>query len=819
MSDFITILRNIVVASSPNGVTTNNGYQNIEGIEFLANLKRINYGKKDGSHFLRTYLRCDDSNQCLPRKDCNVENVANFVILDCDKHIDRDDKKIDGAPDAKKISGILRIHNISHVLYGSFSHYIGNIGNRYRIIIPTNRPYTKEQLSLTVESIITLINSNLDDELLVNAKENNTWSQPWYYPRKPIGSNIDNLYFEYLDGKAIEITGPVTSLTNNFIQKNCAHAKNGQIPPIDAFNKQFALKDLLHQYGYKKVYVAESGKYEKWLSPQSRSGRAGITVIDNKFFSHHQDAFNDGYWHDAFDLMRVHEELTDTDAVKTAAQKTLILDGRTVDQYNKSITNKNRENEANLSSHPIPHNSILKQLLNKIISINFREKAKLGEKDKLKLNHLHIIVIETILELAKHNNWGICRNHDFIYLYNGAYWSLINEDELKAFLSNAAEIMSVDKYTSLHFSFRDQLYKQFIALAHLPKPKLSRDIVFINLKNGTFEITPKNTRLKPFSRDDFITYQLPFEYNPDAIARLFEEYLDKVLPDKKLQNILAEYLGYVFIRTSTLKLEKTLLLYGKGANGKSVFYEIVRSLFGEQNTSEYSLQNLTNDSGYQRAMIAHKLVNYASEINGRLEASIFKQLVSGEPVEARLPYGNPFIMTDYAKLIFNCNELPRDVEYTEAYFRRFLIIPFNITIPENEQDKQLAQKIIDKELSGIFNWVLRGLNRLLEQEQFTDSEIVRDIRKQYENESDSVRLFIDESGYKSSPTGYVMIKALYQEYRTYCQDEGFKPVSNVNFRKRLEYFNIVIEKKNIGKVAFVTKLVYIPTSYKQAGEK
>ncbi len=68
------------------------------------------------------------------------------------------------------------------------------------------------------------------------------------------------------------------------------------------------------------------------------------------------------------------------------------------------------------------------------------------------------------------------------------------------------------------------------------------------------------------------------------------------MPEQELQNILAEYLGYVFIRTSTLKLEKTLLLYGSGANGKSVFYEIVRSLLGEQNTSEYSLQSLT----YQR---------------------------------------------------------------------------------------------------------------------------------------------------------------------------------------------------------------------------
>ena len=156
-------------------------------------------------------------------------------------------------------------------------------------------------------------------------------------------------------------------------------------------------------------------------------------------------------------------------------------------------------------------------------------------------------------------------------------------------------------------------------------------------------------------------------------------------------------------------------MYGTGANGKSVFFEVVQALLGSDNVSSYSLQSLTNDNGYFRAKLANKLVNYASEINGNLETSIFKQMVSGEPVEARLPYGQPFTLTQYAKLIFNCNELPKDVEHTNAYFRRFLIVPFDVTIPPDEQDKTLHTKIIDNELSGVFNWVLEGLDRLLKQ--------------------------------------------------------------------------------------------------------
>jgi putative DNA primase/helicase len=217
---------------------------------------------------------------------------------------------------------------------------------------------------------------------------------------------------------------------------------------------------------------------------------------------------------------------------------------------------------------------------------------------------------------------------------------------------------------------------------------------------------------------------------------------------------------------------------------------------GNENVSSYSLQSLTNDNGYFRAKLANKLVNYASEINGKLETSIFKQLVSGEPVEARLPYGQPFMLNQYAKLIFNCNELPKDVEHTNAYFRRFLIIPFDVTIPEQEQDRQLHTKIIEKELSGVFNWVLEGLNRLLEQKHFSICEAAQNAVEQYKIESNSVKLFLDDNGYKSSPTDYRLIKELYLEYRAYCNEDGMSAFRKVNFSKQLQMLGVSLDRES-----------------------
>jgi putative DNA primase/helicase len=452
----------------------------------------------------------------------------------------------------------------------------------------------------------------------------------------------------------------------------------------------------------------------------------------------------------------------------------------------------------------IPHKDVLSQMLDKVESLDYQKEAKTDKK--LSKKHFLVITVEKILELAKKYDWGLCKRLDFIYLYNGAFWNEIEKDTLQAFLGSVAYKMGVDRFESKYHRFRDELLKQFMVTAHLPAPEKYGPEVLINLKNGTVEINPEaetKVQLRPPESDDFITYQLPFEYDPYATSPRFDKYMDKVLPSKDLQNLLAEYLGYIFLKPSTLKLEKTLLLYGTGANGKSVFFDIVNAMLGDENVSTYTLKSLTNQNGYYRAKLANKLLNYATEIDGEMNTALFKQLVSGEPVEARLPYGEPFTLTNYAKLIFNCNELPSDVEHTNAFFRRFLIVPFDVTIPPEEQDKQLSRKIVEDELSGVFNWVIEGLHRLLEQKDFTECDEVNQQIENYRKETDSVLSFIDERGYKASKTSYIRLSELYQAYRNYCEQDGYRACSNRKFSSRLKNAGYLTDRKEYGRVFYL----------------
>jgi putative DNA primase/helicase len=493
---------------------------------------------------------------------------------------------------------------------------------------------------------------------------------------------------------------------------------------------------------------------------------------------------------------------------------------------------------------PISHDDIMLKLLSKVVKVNYQELAYPGHDDLMlqkerieknmtnpdgsvanlpskvkevyneiikKLNgmvvtkqHYVIYTIDEILRLAIHNDWGICRNNGFIYFYNAAFWRFSEEDELKTFLSAVALKMGIKYSESKYYKFVDELFKQFNFSASMPKAPITKGTTLVNLQNGTFEISPKQQLIRLPNRKDFLKYQLPFEYDPLADAPIFKKFLNRVLPDLECQTVFAEYIGYVFIQSSELKLEKTLFCYGTGANGKSVMFEIIKALLGPDNVCNYSLQSLTDQTGYYRAHLANHLVNYASEINGNLESSIFKQLVSGEPVEARHIYGKPFTITNYAKMIFNGNTLPKDVEHTNAYFRRFLIIPFSVTIPAEEQDKDLDKKIVNSELPGVFNWVLAGLERVLKQRNFSKCDAAERMVSEYKTQSDTVALFLEDHNYEGSTTIKMLLANLHQEYISYCQTNKYIPCSNRILAERLRNLNYNVDREKKGTVVYLT---------------
>jgi putative DNA primase/helicase len=404
-----------------------------------------------------------------------------------------------------------------------------------------------------------------------------------------------------------------------------------------------------------------------------------------------------------------------------------------------------------------------------------------GKPRKQPQSEVIVLVIEHFKRWLNEIRLGARVLNGLPHLYGGTYWKPIDDQDCAGLLGELAERLGYQVVESRIFSFREKLLKQFYSDLAGGIDEKEPGRVLINLHNGTLEFVNGNETMRVFRKTDSLTYQLPFDYDECAICPMFEKYLARVLPDPTSRDVLAEYLGWLFLRD--LKLEKVLVLFGDGHNGKSVFFDVVNALLGEQNVSNLGLSSLSKIEN--RHQLGMSLLNFGSEISDRCDADLFKKLASGEPVEARRLYKDVFTMRNYARLAFNANTLPRDTEHTTGFFRRFLIVPFTETISEIEKDPDLANKIIAAELPGVFNWVMCGLRRLRKARKFSECHAADHALATYRKESDSVAMFLEDEGWHSASDAKVGKDQLYAGYRGYCQSAGCRPLSKNNFGKRL----------------------------------
>lgn len=221
-----------------------------------------------------------------------------------------------------------------------------------------------------------------------------------------------------------------------------------------------------------------------------------------------------------------------------------------------------------------------------------------------------------------------------------------------------------------------------------------------------------------------------YPYQPEAKAPFFMKFLDRVLPDKRQRDILQMFLGLGLIQAQDAfnknaggprgTVELCLILLGSGANGKSVLFNIMCALFGKQHITSVDYETMTaeGDEGMRgRATIRSALFNWSSDSDarkfGQKNTHIFKKIISGEPFQYRLLGQDVETSHTCPYLIFSLNQLPTSImDGSRGMLRRLQFVNFEVTIPKTQQDPNLAYKIIQSDLPGIFNWVLRGAKEI-----------------------------------------------------------------------------------------------------------
>ncbi|WP_367357377.1 phage/plasmid primase, P4 family, partial [Mesotoga sp.] len=308
----------------------------------------------------------------------------------------------------------------------------------------------------------------------------------------------------------------------------------------------------------------------------------------------------------------------------------------------------------------------------------------------------------------------------------------------------------------------------------------------IPLKNGSLAVSATNPpKLEQHSPEHGNKYVLPFDYDQNAKCPVFDAFLKSLDLGKGNEDLIQEIFGYFFLPMKALNLQKCVFFYGPGANGKSTMANLLFYMLGGiKNCSTLRVDQL---NGFELARVLDKPANIGSEVtSGKnyIDTQVLKSIVSGDALTINRKYKDPIDYVPQCKFLFTVNALPNVSDSSHGFARRLIIIEFNRIIPVEFQDEQLLDKLI-KEASGVFNWLLEGIERLLTNNVFTNTAQSDQVVARNYSESNPVYLWAESHTYYKEGN-FERTDWLYQSYRKWAVDSGFNALNITNFAKELK---------------------------------
>jgi putative DNA primase/helicase len=310
----------------------------------------------------------------------------------------------------------------------------------------------------------------------------------------------------------------------------------------------------------------------------------------------------------------------------------------------------------------------------------------------------------------------------------------------------------------------------------------------INCKNGELSLIDGEWQLLLHKREHYRTTQIPVTHDVNATAPRFMRFLDEVFagdPDKEdKEKALLEMIGYSLM--AHCKYERFIILVGTGANGKSVLLFVLESLIGGENIS--GVQPSTFDRAFHRAHLHGKLANIVTEIKQGevIDDASLKGIVSGEPTTVEHKFGHPFVMRPFATCWFGTNHMPHTRDFSDALFRRALILKFNnVFKPELGNCDPHLRDELTRELPGILNMALNAYTQAIIN-GFTIPQSCIEARDEWRIEADQVAQFIDAECVRND-NEEVRAQLLYEAYREWSRASGVHQALTIKtFRCRLD---------------------------------
>ncbi len=363
------------------------------------------------------------------------------------------------------------------------------------------------------------------------------------------------------------------------------------------------------------------------------------------------------------------------------------------------------------------------------------------------------------------------------------------------------------------------MLKEASALLSIDSSVLDANPWLFNCQNCTIDLKTGNFR--PHQRHDWITKISPVIFDPEAKAPTFEKVLQVCFSGKReLIDFVQRFAGYCL--SGSTKEQCLIIWWGGGANGKSTILNAIAEALGDyaQTTRPETLMVKHRDgipSDLAKLKGARLVTAAEAEDGHRLAESQIKQMTGGEKIQARALYQDWFEYTPEFKIVLCTNHKPVIRGEDFAIWRRIRLVPFTVTIPEQDRDKDLPDKL-RTELPGILTWIITGAAEWLTSGLGNPTE-VQEATADYKSEQSVINNFL-ESCCVVQIDAQVEGGQLFQAFDRWRTNEGQRKITQTKFGKMLSPLGFEKTRSTAGRTIYRGIGLTNPSDYSELfGEK
>ena len=313
--------------------------------------------------------------------------------------------------------------------------------------------------------------------------------------------------------------------------------------------------------------------------------------------------------------------------------------------------------------------------------------------------------------------------------------------------------------------------------------EMDRDPYLLNCANGTVDL--RTGVLRPHDREDYITKLAPTPYAVSTQAPSFTAFLERILPSLDLRQFVQAVVGYAAIGVNTE--EMLAIFHGTGANGKSTLVNAIMEALGDYAIQAAPDLLMAKHGAHPTELAdlfgARFVAAVETDEGRRLNEGLVKQLTGRDKIKARRMREDFWQFDPTHTPVLATNHKPEVRGTDHAIWRRLRLVPFDVQIPDKEQDKKLAEKLRE-ELPGILAWIVRGA-LIYQRVGLPETEQVRAATSGYREEMDTLAAFF-EARCVIHPNASAGATPLYNVYKEWCDAGGETRLTQTRFGRQLK---------------------------------